>query len=103
MGPPKVLISDRDRVFCKPLLEGAFRLIGTTLSFSSSYHPQTDEQTEDLNRCLKTYLRCFFSEPQLWSKFLPLAEFWYNTSHHSAIGMTLFQALYGRPPPMIAG
>lgn len=31
---------------------------------------------------------------------LPWAEFWYNTTYHSAIGMTPFQALYGRPPPV---
>lgn len=34
--------------------------------------------------------------------FLPLAEFWYNTSHHSAIGMSPFQALYGHTPPSLA-
>nr|GEV35895.1 transposon Ty3-G Gag-Pol polyprotein [Tanacetum cinerariifolium] len=36
------------------------------------------------------------------SKYLYLAKFWYNTSYHSAIEMTLFQALYGRPPPSIS-
>jgi hypothetical protein len=30
--------------------------------------------------------------------WLPLAEFWYNTSHHSAIGRSLFEALYGQTP-----
>ncbi|GKE69763.1 ty3-gypsy retrotransposon protein, partial [Tanacetum coccineum] len=42
-----------------------------------------------------------FDEPTSWSKYLYLAEFWYNTSYHSAIEMTPFQALYGRPPPSI--
>ncbi|KAL0449595.1 UNVERIFIED_CONTAM: Retrovirus-related Pol polyprotein from transposon gypsy [Sesamum latifolium] len=61
-------------------------------------------QTEVLNRCLKTYMRYFVSdEPKLWVKFLPLAEFWYNSAHHSAIGMPPFQALYGRPPPSLPG
>lgn len=51
---------------------------------------------------METYLRCFVSEePRLWLKFLPLAEYWYNTSFHSAIGMTPFEALYGRPPPSL--
>lgn len=36
-----------------------------------------------------------------WSSYLPLAEYWYNTSYHISTGMTPFQALYGRPPPAI--
>ncbi|PNX81390.1 transposon Tf2-1 polyprotein, partial [Trifolium pratense] len=99
-GAPKTIVSDRDRVFVSQFWRALFKGLGTTLAFSSSYHPQTDGQTEVLNRCLETYLRCFVSEePKLWLRYLPLAEFWYNTSFHSAIGMTPFEALYGRKPP----
>ncbi|KAA8537164.1 hypothetical protein F0562_029610 [Nyssa sinensis] len=52
-----------------------------------------------VNRCVEQYLRCFVShQPRKWSSFLPWAEFWYNTTYHSSIGMTPFQALYGRSP-----
>lgn len=38
--------------------------------------------------------------PHLWSKWLPLAEFWYNTTFHTATQITPFEAVYGRPPPV---
>lgn len=66
---------------------------------SSSYHPQTDGQTERVNQCLETYLRCFVHAcPHKWIQWLSLAEFWYNTSTHSALGRTPFEVLYGFPP-----
>ncbi|KAL8241556.1 hypothetical protein R6Q59_014910 [Mikania micrantha] len=77
-----------------------FRLSQTKLKLSSSYHPQTDDQSEVLNRCLESYLRCFAQEqPRKWSFFLPWAEYSYNTGFHSATGTTSFSAVYGRPPP----
>lgn len=98
-GAPKTIVSDRDRIFISHFWREFFKALGTTLAFSSSYHPQTDGQTEVLNRCLKTYLRCFVSDtPHHLTRFLPLVEYWYNSTFHSAIGMSPFQALYGRPP-----
>jgi hypothetical protein len=40
--------------------------------------------------------------PKDWPKWLPLAEYWYNTSFHSALGTTTFQVLYGHPPRSLA-
>lgn len=42
-----------------------------------------------------------FQEPKKWLQWLPLAEYWYNTSYHTTIGMTPFQALYGYAPPQV--
>lgn len=55
-----------------------------------------------VNRCLEQYLRCFASEkPRSRINFLSWAEFWYNSTYHGTIGMSPFEALYGRPPPII--
>jgi ribosomal protein L21E len=66
---------------------------------SSSYHPQTDGQTEHVNQCLETYLRCLVQAcPNKWSQWLSLAEYWYNTTYHSALGTSPFEVLYDHPP-----
>jgi hypothetical protein len=76
--------------------------LGTQLAHRSSYHPQSDGQTEIMNKCLECYL-CFFvyDKQTQWFKWLPLVEWWYNNSFHTATKMTPFMALYGYHPPSI--
>ncbi|XP_040988925.1 uncharacterized protein LOC121236540 [Juglans microcarpa x Juglans regia] len=72
---------------------------GVSLDFNSSYHPQSDGQTEALNKCLEGYLRCYCSQkPKEWTSWLPFAEWCYNTTMHSSIKMSPFEALYGYAP-----
>ena len=98
-GLPQSLISDRDRIFTSTLWTTLFKLASTQLRLSSSYYPQTDGQTECVNQCLETFLRCFVHAcPSQWSRWLALAEYWYNTSFHSALGTTPFEVLYGHKP-----
>ncbi|GAU31427.1 hypothetical protein TSUD_221980 [Trifolium subterraneum] len=99
-GVPLSIVSDRDLVFISSFWRELFRMQGTQLKMSTAYHPETDGQTEVVNRCLETYLRCFISDqPKNWVAWIHWAEFWFNANFHSATGKTPFEIVYGRLPP----
>jgi translation initiation factor IF-1 len=67
--------------------------------FSTTYHHQTDGQTEVVNRTLSTILRAVLkSNLKLWEKYLPHIEFAYNRSVHSTMKVSPFQVVYGFNP-----
>ncbi|KAL4021022.1 hypothetical protein IC575_019811 [Cucumis melo] len=76
-------------------LHGVPAAIGTRLDFRTTFHPQTDGQTEHLNQVLEDMLRaCALEFPGSWGSHLHLMEFSYNNSFQATIGMTPFEALY---------
>jgi transposase InsO family protein len=56
-GLPKMIVSDRDSIFMRIFWQEFFRLVGIELTLSISYHPQTNGQTEIVNKWVEVYLR----------------------------------------------
>jgi hypothetical protein len=101
-GMPKSIVSDRDPIFISKFWQQLFQLSGTKLRMSTAYHPQTDGQTEIVNKALQQYLRCFVhNAPKSWGDYLHWAEWHYNTSIHSSTNMTPFEIVYGKKPPSL--
>jgi hypothetical protein len=88
---PKSIVLVHDPVFIKRFGSDLFMFSGTLLWMSSSYHSQTDSQTEVMKRAVEQYLRAFVhNKPSHWFKFLPWVEFHYNTSAHATSGLSSF-------------
>jgi transposase InsO family protein len=101
-GFPESIVSDRDPVFTSNIWKELFKLAGVQLRMSTAFHPQTDGQSEAVNKTIAMYLRRITGDrPRAWLDWLPWAEFCYNTAFHSALRTTPFQVVYGRPPPAL--
>ncbi|GKA88324.1 reverse transcriptase domain-containing protein [Tanacetum coccineum] len=96
-GVPVSIISDRDGRFTSRCWQTVQKALGTRLDISTTYHPQTDGQSEHTIQTLEDMLRaCVIDFGGSWDVYLPLAEFSYNNSYHSSIRCAPFETLYGR-------
>ena len=98
-GIPKTIVSNRDSKFMGHFWRTLWRKLGTTLKFSSSHHPQTDGQTESVNRSLGNLLRSLVGNNlRQWDLILAQAEFAYNRSTSQTTCTSPFQIVYGQNP-----
>ncbi|OMO57530.1 reverse transcriptase [Corchorus capsularis] len=98
-GMPRTIVSDRDAKFLSDFWRTLWAKLGTKLLFSATCHPQTDGQTEVVNRTLSTLLRALIKKNlRTWEDCLPHVEFAYNRSIHSTTGHSPFETVYGFNP-----
>ncbi|GBG59636.1 hypothetical protein CBR_g49900 [Chara braunii] len=95
---PLSIISDRDPRFTSRFWRRLHEVYGTQLRFSSSYHPQTDGQTEITNRTLGDILRKIVRDDQQWDLHLAHAEIAYNHAISPATGMSPYYCDLGYHP-----
>ncbi|GJS27327.1 reverse transcriptase domain-containing protein [Tanacetum coccineum] len=96
-GIPVSIICDRDPHFTSNFWRSFQKALGTRLDMSTTYHSETDGQSERTIQTLEDMLRaCVIDFGNGWEGHLPLIEFSYNNSYHASIKAAPFKALYGR-------
>ncbi|GJT16585.1 putative reverse transcriptase domain-containing protein [Tanacetum coccineum] len=98
-GVPIYIISDRDSHFTSRFWQSTIKVLGieTQLDLSTTYHPETDGQSERTIKITpkKTCFKlCIVLSEKGWERHLPLVEFSYNNSYHASIKAAPFEALY---------
>ncbi|UYV74124.1 K02A2.6-like [Cordylochernes scorpioides] len=98
-GTPKILISDRGSSFLSKLLTQVLKICNTIHKKTTSYHPQTNGQTERMNRTLTDMISMYIDEKhQNWDVILPFVTFAYNSSVQETTGYSPYFLIHGREP-----
>src|SRR3984893_12772521 len=98
-GVPQRIISDRDTRFNSVYFRKFAEALDIDLAVSTAFHPQTDGQTERVNRILQEMLRHYvYNHHEQWVTRLPYAEFAINNTISTSTGHTAFYLNYGEHP-----
>ncbi|GJU49773.1 putative reverse transcriptase domain-containing protein [Tanacetum coccineum] len=96
-GVPVSIISHHDGKFMSHFWKSLNKALGTRLDMSTTYHLESDSQSERTIQTLEDMLRaCVLDFEKGWDRHLPLVEFSYNNSYYTSIKAAPFEALYGR-------
>ena len=88
---PSSIVSDRDVRFTSAAWGQLWRGLKTELKMSTAYHPQTDGQTERMNRTMQTLLRAYAEKRADWEEWLPFVAAAYNSSQQESTKRTPFE------------
>lgn len=95
-GVPRAIISDRDPRFTGHMWKALWKMLSTDLNMSTAYHPESDGQTERMNRTLEEMLRSYVNDKGSdWDRHLVTAELAYNTAVQDSTGYSPFRLSYG--------
>jgi hypothetical protein len=97
-GLPQSIISDRDSRFLSIFWRTLWSLLGCNLKFSTTFHPQMDDQTEVVNRVLVHSLHTYFVKNKQWDTYLHIIQHSYNRASHSSTGYSPFEVCLGFQP-----
>ena len=98
-GVPERVLSDRGPLMNANHWRTFNHYLNSKRVLTSTYHPETDGQTERQNQTLEQYLRIYCCvEQDDWAFWISLAEYAYNDSVHSVTGFTPFVSCYGFTP-----
>jgi hypothetical protein len=101
-GMPRELVTDRGSLFTSNFWQALMQQFGVKHKLSTSFHPQTDGQTERTNQTLEQYLRCYVNDQQdNWVRLLPMAQYAYNSTPVESTRASPFQMVYGLDPPTL--
>ena len=97
-GVPVSIVSDRDPRFTTHFWRSFQKAMGTRLIMSTTFHSQTDGQSERTIQVLEDMLQAgVLDHKGSWEEHLPLVEIAYNNSYQESVQMAPYEALYGRP------
>ncbi len=102
-GPPKDLIADNGGCFTAKFFQSVCKILNVHNSFTTTYHPQTNGQTERFNRTIKAMIRSYLADhPRDWDLYTGALTFAYNCQPHSTTALAPFELVLSRTPPPLA-